>query len=200
MLVLERNTQVTLGGEKYFLPPKLFNNKRWGSLHARKKGKGLCPSLYRRIEEQVRWCHKKTFAKRQLRCWKICLSPTFDCVSAHRVQGTLPVNPSCAFKSAATQELPFSLSISTGHSNTKNPTFWTEDQSRPPIPLILTLDRVKLVLPPISLEMQKSRHVKEISQSCMFVSSCLWHPLSPDGVPTCCCSICFSLVLQLQQG
>lgn len=75
------------------------------------------------------------------------------------------------------------LSLSIGQGNRKNPTFRPEDQTTDlPLPSYsLTLERVKLVFPPISLEMQKSRHFKEISQSCAFVSSQVVSPILRQG-------------------
>jgi len=41
----------TQWGEIFPPPLQLCSNKGWGSLHSKKKEKGLCPSLYERLEE-----------------------------------------------------------------------------------------------------------------------------------------------------
>lgn len=87
-----------------------------------------------------------------------------------------------------------------GQSNVTNPTFravgWTADLPLPWHPL--TLERVKLVFPPISLEMQKSRQVKERSQSCVFVSPQVTSPFPRRGPNLLLQCVFYSLVLQLQ--
>lgn len=103
--------------------------------------------------------------------------PPFDCICAHG-PGDSASKPKLRCKKCYNTRTPILAQHLHRVKQQEKPSIqnW-RPKHRPPAPLILTLDRVKLVLPPISLEMQKSRHIKETSQSCVFVSSQVASPI-----------------------